>query len=554
MVDSDSDEASRSPLAHAADEVDGPPAPARSGHWKEGRPALVVFSVGWLAAFPILLHAGRKQWFAIDEWAFLATRDLSHPSTLFAPHNEHWVTVPIVLYRLTFAVFGLNHYWPYLLLAISAHLAAAVLLRVIMRRAGVGPWAATAGALLFAYLGAGRENFGWGFQVTFAGSLAFGLAHLVLADLDSAQLTRRDVLAWSFGLLALMSSGIGVFMVAAVGLATLLRRGWPVAAFHVIPLGAIFLLWYVVEQPDSPGARGSVSRLHEHAALFLVDTVSGIAGGRLPAIALVVVVAAGAALGIVDDRSRLRREWAVPAALAALALVLTVVTVFGRRALLVAFDVGTPGRYVHVLGAMFLPAIAASIAVLIGRNRTFAGVAAVLFVGAFAASATSLEPTGDARFFLGDRDAWLARADLVEERPVPGNLVLPADDLLVGEDWGVRVDWLRRARAVGDLPRSDDIPVEVRGRAELSVLLVETERRTAGCEEIGAGPVVLERGQVGQVPIQAAHVSWLDGGEERATRRVASTAGGVAVRSTTGRITVAITGLDGSPTTISRCS
>jgi hypothetical protein len=73
-----------------------------------------------------------------------------------SPHNEHWSTLPILVYRMLWRFFGLRTYVPYKLITILLHLTTAVLLRVVMRRAGVNPWIATAAASLFALFGACR--------------------------------------------------------------------------------------------------------------------------------------------------------------------------------------------------------------------------------------------------------------------------------------------------------------------------------------------------------------------------------------------------------------
>ena len=66
-------------------------------------------------------------------------------------------------------MFGIRSYVPYQLLVILLHLAAAVLLRVVMRRAGVRPWIATLTAGVFVFFGAGAENILIAFQITFVG-------------------------------------------------------------------------------------------------------------------------------------------------------------------------------------------------------------------------------------------------------------------------------------------------------------------------------------------------------------------------------------------------
>src|SRR5690606_33692286 len=53
------------------------------------------------------------------------------------------------------------------------------------------------------------------------------------------------------GLIGLTSSGVGVVMVAAVGLAVLLRRGWKLALFHTAPLAVVYAAWWLVHRPST---------------------------------------------------------------------------------------------------------------------------------------------------------------------------------------------------------------------------------------------------------------------------------------------------------------
>lgn len=195
------------------------------------RAALVVFAVVVAVAFVLETYLGRRQWFSRDEWAFLADREIGDPGDLFRDHNTHWTTLPVVAYRLMWHVFGLRTYAPDAAMAVASHLACAVLLRVVMRRAAVGAWTATAAASLFALFGSGESNVVWGFQIAFTGALALGLGHMLLADHDGP-LDRRDVLGIAFGVGSLACSGVGIVMAGAVTLATLVRRGWRVAAVH----------------------------------------------------------------------------------------------------------------------------------------------------------------------------------------------------------------------------------------------------------------------------------------------------------------------------------
>jgi hypothetical protein len=146
---------------------------------------------------PLLFALGRYRWFFHDEWDYLAGRNGGDIENILIPHNEHWSTLPILVYRALFRLVGLRSYLPYQAVLVVLHLTAAALLRVVMRRAGVGPWIATAAAALFVLFGTGAENLVYAVNMGFAGALVFGLVQLLLADHDGP-IDRRDAI----GLLA----------------------------------------------------------------------------------------------------------------------------------------------------------------------------------------------------------------------------------------------------------------------------------------------------------------------------------------------------------------
>lgn len=99
------------------------PVAAAAEEWRLG-----AVSPGWaagvhgftlVAGLAALIIASRGHWFVIDEWAFLTDRHLGDVRGLFVPHNEHWSTLPILLWRGLFAAVGLHSYWPYQLAATS---------------------------------------------------------------------------------------------------------------------------------------------------------------------------------------------------------------------------------------------------------------------------------------------------------------------------------------------------------------------------------------------------------------------------------------------------
>jgi hypothetical protein len=99
-------------------------------------PALVVGLVG---AFAHLVWIGRDEWFSYGDWALF---DGPATDDLLRPVEQHWTTVPLLLYRGLFALFGLE-FMPYLVVAVVLHLAIAASIWVAMRCSGVRAWVAT---------------------------------------------------------------------------------------------------------------------------------------------------------------------------------------------------------------------------------------------------------------------------------------------------------------------------------------------------------------------------------------------------------------------------
>jgi len=239
-----------------------PPSPSQSRPVLAARGALVAFAAIEAIALPLMLWWDRGTWFQLDDWDFLAARTGGNVGDLFRAHFEHWTTLPILAYRLMWWLFGLRTIAPYEALVILAHLTVAALLRTVMRRAGVGPWLSTVAATLFVFLGSGAENILVAFQITFVGSLAFGLGHLLLADHDGP-VDRRDWLGLLAGLAGLMCSGVGVTMVVIVALALYVTErtgsatdlGFVLAA-QALPMIALILFGGVwADRFGGPGRR-----------------------------------------------------------------------------------------------------------------------------------------------------------------------------------------------------------------------------------------------------------------------------------------------------------
>ncbi|MGH9227186.1 MAG: hypothetical protein ACRD07_00385 [Acidimicrobiales bacterium] len=338
----------------------------------EERWSALVFGVALVVALPLILWFGRDHWFFLDEWWVLTQDGLTSPGYLDA-HNGHWITVLRLDYRLNFELWGLRSYLPYQVPVALAHLTAAVLVRLVMRRLGVRGWIATAAALAFLFFGSGRENMLFGFQLSLTGSVVCGLALFLLADGPRA-VTRRDWLALGVGILGLMTSAAFPPFVVGIGVMTLLRRGARAAAFYVVPLGSIYAIWYAAYGRDGATPLELTGEAIRFAGRMFWATFDALAQGGVGA-----VLVATAGLGLATT---LRRAWrsgtwadaALPLGLAVSWLAFAALTALARAELSGTYK---SGRYLHVGAALLLPLVATG-AEYLTRRRLLLGAAALL--------------------------------------------------------------------------------------------------------------------------------------------------------------------------------
>jgi hypothetical protein len=374
---------------------------------------------------------------------------------------------------------------------VTLHLTAAVLLRAVMRRAGVNPWIATAAASLFALFGAGRQDIVFAFQIAFTGALAFGLAHLLLADHDGS-FDRRDAIGIAFGVLALMCSAVGITMALAVGIATLVRRGWRMAVAHVAPLAAVFLLWSATYGRDAYGGTktdvGSVASFVREALVAVFDGIGQVPGVGI-LLALVVVVGVPLAFA--------RRTWidfrrfdgpTVGLALAALAFVVT--TGYGR-----ALDAsGLQGqasatRYVYIIAALLLPIVALAAAALVDRWRIALPAAVALFLIGLPANVAALHANGPEATTVGDAGLVLAMSRLPIASQVPRDL-----RPLSPPEASFSIGWLLDGVASGRVPAPAHSDPASTASAQLLLSVYQTMDAPSGeCTAIESGTPIQVR-------------------------------------------------------------
>ncbi|HEX3605759.1 MAG TPA: hypothetical protein VH134_07530 [Candidatus Dormibacteraeota bacterium] len=470
------------------------------------RAALAVHLASLAGAFAALMYVSRNIWFFADDWEFLARRRHGTTIGVWVPHNEHWSTVPILVYRALYDLVGLRSYRPYMAVLLVVHLLLAHLLWRWMRRSGAGAWIATALAAMFLLLGAGWECLLFPFAMNFSGALLFGFAALLLADHDG-RFGPRDVAAWAVAVVALMWSGVAVSMVAIMGIAVLLRRGVLAALATVSVPAAVYLAWFAAvghhNANTTPASRAQLLEVPTFVWVGLTRGVEGITG--LPGAGPVLVLALLVLLLRERDAARHRAAVAVAAALGTVALL--ALTGVGRIAL--GVDAAAAPRYAYAVGALLLVGTAIVVTEL---GRSSAAITAVVLaaVAAFTVQgAGQLVTAARARVAVlaPPEHQILAAARMVEtgELLIAGPAALPEprysfdmplDALrqLVGEGaFGTVPEQPPESRlaaalqlqvAVGPEPAVDGGPGPRLGEAPAAA------RVTGGCARLhGAGPV-----------------------------------------------------------------
>jgi len=437
------------------------------------------------------LLLARRLWFFADEWEFLAHRGAGIHDLMRA-HYGHWVALPLLVYRALWWAVGLRSYLPYAALAIALHCTAAALLWIVMRRARVRAWTSTIVASAFVLFGAGAQDILWAFQIAFTGALVLGLVHVVLADHDGP-LDRRDWFGIAAGFLALLCSGVAVTMVGVVGLATLLRRGWRVAAVHTVPLALVYSAWWLGAARGKYSSAGTFREIVDWTAAGLGRLFGALGSVTGAGVLIGVVLVVGGVLALRERRpAAVRRELAVPVALLVGTVAFVVIAAIDRSGF--GSNAARAGRYLHVTAAFLLPTLAVAIDALLTRWRV-AGIAAfvVLLVGV----------PGN----VGDARDYTNRQRAIDDATRRVMLTVPrapeatdAPDALRPEPNRaptVTLGWLRAGVASGRVPEARAPTPREAATNRLRLSLMELDEATGrACPRLrGSVDLHLEKGQ-----------------------------------------------------------
>jgi hypothetical protein len=380
-----------------------------------------------LIAGGLLLYETRSTFFWADEWQWILARRGGGIDTFLQPHNEHLSLVPVILYKLLFALAGLSHYWPYRGLLIATEMVAGILIFAYARPRVGGYYALLATGLIL-FFGPGWQDLLWPFQTAWFLTVVGGVGALGALD-------RRDrvgdVAACVLTGVAVASASAGVAIAVGLLVDVLLSRRRRDLWIVLIPL-ALYGLWWITYQQTN---------FNPHSLLLLPRFVFDSAAGTLSSLAGLATISASAdsgdylswgapllTVGIGVLVWRLRALGRIPARVASLSAILLafwILTGVGRAYLtfgpLTLMATGDESRYLYI-GAVFLVLLAVELA------RTRGGVhpraAALAGLLTIAAIVSNLGPMQDGGAFLRNQ-AQYTEAGL-ETMDISRSLVAPS--------------------------------------------------------------------------------------------------------------------------------
>jgi hypothetical protein len=374
--------------------------PAPADDPRRFRLAFALLAVG---AVVVLIGLGLGMTFFADEWAFIESRSLGDPATWFPPHNEHWSTLPILLYRSMVETIGIGSYVPYLAVVAILHATVAALVYLLLEHSS-GPRFALAGSVIVLFFGAGFENLFWGFQTGFIGSMVFGLAAMVVEDREPSRSRVAIIAVLLLG--AVMCSTIGVILAVAIGVEWMLDRRWRDAITALLLPAVVLLAWLLTVGRDGVMQRDPLTLEAASAIPTYVVAGFGNAAGSISGLPVIGSVLALAGLVGMAWRGQTGR---VP--VRAIGIVVAITVQYALTGLVrgpIGVEFADYTRYTYVAGILAMVALGE----LLGPVRLpSAGRARLGMVAAFTIWVT-LALSHNVQLLILGRDLFLARADM----------------------------------------------------------------------------------------------------------------------------------------------
>ena len=210
----------------------------------------MLVALAMAAAAVLLAYWSRGLWFSTDDLDYatrLANDSLGH-ALLYPPSNKYLIAVPLLFYKATFEVFGIDTYVPERVVGLGLVLLSAGLLFALLRKR-VGDLAAVPPVLLMLFFGAGWEAVLTPVRIPSQFALVAGLGTLLALERRDL---RGDLAAMVLLAVSLASHPVGISFAAAATVMIVLRsrEGWRALWVVAVP-GALFAVWWLFLRPPT---------------------------------------------------------------------------------------------------------------------------------------------------------------------------------------------------------------------------------------------------------------------------------------------------------------
>jgi len=259
-----------------------------------GRRDWIGITVIIIIAAAVIIYAGREVTFIIDEWKLIQSRTDTTTASLFDSLNNHLMVVPIGITQILYRLFGISSHFPYRLLLLATHLAAATALFAYLRKR-ISYWSTLAITAVFALYGYAAAILIWPISLGWTLAVFGGMMALLL--LDRKHLA-TDIGACGALALSVAATSIGVPFALGVAVELAIGRQWRKLWIPGVPLVG-YVIWYFAYSPGrlSSASLETTLRFAEELAAQTIGTLLGVSARGIfanIALGLVVVVLATA--------------------------------------------------------------------------------------------------------------------------------------------------------------------------------------------------------------------------------------------------------------------
>jgi len=331
---------------------------SRLRHVTEGRLLTGLLVLGAAVQAVITLLLVRTSWFGVDAVYYVTTRGPvpSADEGLFRPYGGHWQTIPLLVYRGLFEVFGLRSYLPYVAVALALHLAIVFVLFALLRSVGAHVRTAAFVAAIVLFYGGGAEAFMWDAPMVLTSGLLLGLvAALVLVRTESSGW--GQVVAAVLLLASVMCSGTGLVSAVTVACFAFFRSGIRTAMVVAGPAIAAFSVWFFTIGQD--GRVSLEGRRIPEIPGFVWSGLTGAVGSVLgvPVTGWLILLALATMVALADVRSPALRQLAVAGIVGAV----TQLVLSSFASLVIGNQAARVGRYQYLVLVLLAAALAVAL-------------------------------------------------------------------------------------------------------------------------------------------------------------------------------------------------